>query len=62
MSYAVLSSHKVVALVSAVVATLALQGGLLAGFDHVSEAPQLQAAASCRVITLPSVEIVHARS
>lgn len=62
MSYAVLNSHKVVALVSAVVATLALQGGLLAGFDHVTEAPQLQAAASCRVISLPSVEIVHARS
>ena len=62
MSNAVLSSHKLVALVTAVVATVALQAGLLAGFDHASEAPQLQAAASCRTITLPTVEIVHARS
>ena len=62
MSYAVLSSHKVVALMAAVVATVALQGGLLVGFDHVPEAPQLQAAASCRTITLPTVEIVYARS
>lgn len=60
MSYTVLSSHKLVALVTAMVATVALQGSLLASFDHVSEAPQLQAA-SCRVITLPTVEIIHAR-
>ena len=62
MSYAVLNSHKFVALVAAVVATVALHGGLLAGFDHAAETPRLVAAASCRAITLPSVEIVHART
>lgn len=62
MSYAVLNSHKVVALVAAVVATVTLHGGLLASFDHAAEAPQVQTAASCRTITLPTVEVVHARS
>jgi len=61
MSYTVLSSHKLVAMVTAVVATVVLHGSLLASFDHVSEASQLQAA-SRRVITLPTVEIVHARA
>lgn len=62
MSLAVLNSHKVVALVSAVIATAALQGSLLAGFDHAADTPHLQAAASCRTVTLPTVEIVHART
>ena len=62
MSYAVLNRHKVVALLAAMAATVALQGGLLAGFDHTPAASQLQAAASCRTITLPPVEIVRARS
>jgi uncharacterized membrane protein len=59
MSYQVLSGHKVVAMVAAVAATLALQGGMLASFDHVADTSQLQA--SCKASTLPVVEIVHAR-
>jgi hypothetical protein len=59
MSYQVLNGHNVVAMVAAVAMTLVLQGALLASFDHVADASQLQA--SCKVITLPAVEIVHAR-
>lgn len=55
-------SHNAAALLAAVLASLVLHGSMLAGFDHVRiDASQMQAKAT-PVITLPTVEIVHARS
>ena len=55
--------HNMAALVAAVLASCVLHGSMLAGFDQVRiDASQMQAQNTTPVLTLPTVEITHARS
>jgi hypothetical protein len=64
MPFAAPSMHKVAALVASVAVTLAVQGSMLASFDNLAVAAPAANSASCTAtaITLPTVEVVHARS
>lgn len=54
--------HNIAALFAAVLASCVLHGSMLAGFDRVGfDASQMQAK-NTTTITLPTVEITHARS
>jgi hypothetical protein len=54
-------AHKVLGAVAAVAATLALQGALLTGFDHLAAREAVDAAATTQMATLPAVTVVHKR-
>jgi hypothetical protein len=56
--------HKVAAFAAAAAVTLAVQGSMLASFDNLAVAAPAASSASCTAtaITLPTVEVVHARS
>ena len=54
-------SHKVVGAVIAIAATLALQGALLTGFDHLAARDAVDAAAETQLANLPAVTVVVPR-
>ena len=62
MSFTVESLHKMTALAVAVVVTLGVQGSMLAGFDHLATNAPLNFDTTCKAGTLPTLEMVHARS
>lgn len=63
MSYATSSLNKLTAVVVAMVATVGVHGTILAGFDKLAaSAVPTHANAPCKAMTLPTVQVVHARS
>ena len=57
------SLHKSVVMVAAVAMTVAVQGSLLFGVNQMADASQTSTvAANARTVTLPTVNVTHARA